>query len=63
MVVSLTKLLVEVLLSLTVLRKSIAVIFFAEKIVRSFLQKLLTIFGQKMIAFLHVIGYKFQCFC
>ena len=52
-IVSLTKLFVEDLLSLTRIAKSFAVVFFAEKLLGAFaLQKLLTVFQQKKVAFL-----------
>ena len=51
-VVRLTKSLVEDLLCLTVLKKLIVVIVFAEKLARAFaLQKLLTFFRQKKTVF------------
>ena len=59
-VITLMKLVVEDSLSLTVLTKSVAVIFFfAEKLLGAFaLQKLLTIFRQKMPEFMHTIHKK-----
>ena len=47
------------LLSLTVITKLVAIIFFAEKMLGSFaLQKLLTFVMQKMLEFLHTICLK-----
>ena len=59
-IVSLTKFLVNALLSLTVLIKSNVVLFFAEKMLGVFaVQKLLTFFRKKRVVFLHSIHLKF----
>ena len=59
-IVSLTKLLVNDLLSLLVRLKSSVLIFFAEKMWGAFaVQKLLTFFRQKMAVFLCIICLKF----